>query len=228
MTPIGIAAFSTPEPGNARDCSTVIAETSQRILPPVSTLSNEKVHLRVNGIRYEVPGNYFRYPPIGCDTEEGMLLRATYPGLQGATKDTRKWFDEGLNPHMLQILVKGEKNSTMLEGLLGFFQDRFPPPNLTETITEEFGMTHVRRTTDRVYHKPSGNAFYRTEDGKITDFIRCMRRKNGEISTCELIVLLDHAQIQIRFFPKFLPEWQGVQKAGLTLFESFRIQTTDN
>lgn len=173
-----------------------------------------------------VPGNYFSYPAIGCDTEEdGMLLRATYPGLQGATEETRQWFDSGLNRQTLQILVNRQKNSTRLEGFLSMFEYMHGPPNLTETVTEEFGMTHVRRTADRVYRKNDGDAFYRAdENGAITDFIRCNRRRAGEISTCKSIVLLDHAQVQITFFPERLPEWEKIQQAVVGLLKSFRVQ----
>lgn len=152
-------------------------------------------------------------------------MRATYPGLQGATEETREWFDSGLNRQTLQILVKRQKNSTKLEGFLSQFEYMHGPPDLTETITEEFGMTHVRRTADRVYRKNDGDAFYRTdENGAITDFIRCKRRRTGEISTCKIIVLLDHAQVQITFFPENLPQWETIQQAVLGLLESFRVQ----
>lgn len=221
-----------PDPPAAapRDCSAIPEDAGRAILPPIAMLSTEPVPLRINGVRYAVPGNYFRYPALGCDTEEdGMLLRATYPGLQGATEETRKWFDSGLNRQTLQILVNRQKNSTKLEGLLSLFKDMHSPPNLTETITEEFGMTHVRRTADRGYRKSDGDAFYRTdENGAITDFIRCNRRRTGEISTCKIIVLLDHAQVLITFFPENLPQWEVIQQAVLGLLESFRVHPDED
>lgn len=222
-----VAFRSDPPAAASRDCSAVTdGNALPVILPAIANMSTEPVPLRVNGVRYAVPANYFRYPAIGCDTEEdGMLLRATYPGLQGATEETRKWFDGGLNRQTLQILVNRQKNSTKLEGFLSMFEYMHGPPDLTETITEEFGMTHVRRTADRVYRKNDGDAFYRTdEDGAITDFIRCTRRRTGEISTCKIIVLLDHAQVQITFFPENLPQWERIQQAVLGLLESFRVQ----
>lgn len=226
----GISAFLVLAPelpaAASRDCAAIADEGSHAVLPPTVTLSTEAVPLRVNGVRYAVPANYFRYPAIGCDTEEeGMLFRATYPGLQGATEETRQWFDSGLNTQTLQILVKRQKNSMKLEGFLAGFKATHQPPDLMETITEEFGMTHVRRTADRVYHKIDGDAFYRTNgDGAITDFIRCNRRRNGEISTCKIIVLLDHAQVQITFFPENLPEWEKIRQGVLSLLENFRVQ----
>lgn len=227
---VAITVFSTGaiDTAASRECSAVTHDVDGPpvILPPIANMSTVALPLRLNGVRYAVPANYFRYPAIGCDTEEdGMLLRATYPGLQGATEETREWFDGGLNKQTLQILVSLQKNRTKLEGFLSMFEYQHGPPNLTETITKEFGMTHVRRTADRVYHKWDGDAFYRTNEiGAITDFIRCDRRRTGEISTCKIIVLLDHAQVQITFFPEYLPKWEAIQRAGLGLLESFRTQ----
>lgn len=60
-------------------------------LPYMPNNSTEPVFLRVSGTRYAIPGNYFRYPPIGCDTEEGgFLLRVLLPTFEGWTRENRE------------------------------------------------------------------------------------------------------------------------------------------
>jgi hypothetical protein len=60
-------------------------------LPYLPQDSQTIVYLRVAGVRYAIPANYFRYPPIGCDTEEGgFLLRVLLPTFEGWTKKNRK------------------------------------------------------------------------------------------------------------------------------------------
>ncbi|WP_137136543.1 hypothetical protein [Rhizobium sp. FKY42] len=211
----------------ARDCS-VKADEQRNLKPPISTLSLETVRIRLNGVEYAVPANYFRYPPVGFNTEGDMLLRTTYPDLQGATRETQKWFDQGLNPHTLQILVTRQKNSANLKGFLMGVEQRFPPPKNMRTVSQEFGLTRIKFTADRGYYIRAVDAFYRTKGEQVVDFFRCNRGRNGDLSTCRMIVLLDHAQVQITFMPEHIPQWQQVKQAGVTLLERFRFRAKDN
>ena len=90
-----LAFLITPAQAQAQDLPERCREAAELAkrnvpLPYLPQDSRELVYLRVAGVRYAIPANYFRYPPIGCDTEEGVfLLRVLLPTFEGWTEENR-------------------------------------------------------------------------------------------------------------------------------------------
>lgn len=51
-----------------------------------------------------------------------------------------------------------------------------------------------------------------------------LERQATDLERAGRIVLLDHGQVQVTFFPENLPQWEAIQQAALGLLESFRVQ----
>ena len=206
-----------------RDCSKLDEITpAQKYLPrpPRGALSTDLVLLRIAGVRYAIPENYFVFPPVGCDADaEDFLIRATYPGLEGATPETLDLFSGSLNDRTLQILVSASRQTGHVSGFMLFFHAKDDPGVDDGSI---YGLERRRYTSEPDWVSTEHVALYRKSGDEVTDYIACRRhRESGEYRTCKIFLLEHNAQIQTLFPPKFLSEWQEIKQSVLTLLDRF-------
>ncbi|WP_424933449.1 hypothetical protein [Amaricoccus macauensis] len=134
-------------------------------LPYMPNKSFDPVFLRVSGTRYAIPGNYFRYPPIGCDTEEGgFLLRVLLPTFEGWTRENREQMEgrDGGPQMTMNVLLNATR----------------PGLEPDADLLHAFGV--YAKGADPFGHYPVENGFFRTNSDRGSDIF--FKREGSVVS----------------------------------------------
>lgn len=181
-------------------------------LPYNPTDSTTDVFLRIKGVRYAIPANYFRYPPVGCDTEEtGFLLRVLLPEFEGYTKQNSGLMEGGGNKRKhMNILLRGKVNPDMKSTFQAYARDvdpkgRYPTWQGLYQAKNWYG--------DDVYFERDG--------GRITFIMNCKPERPNRYPSCKQHFPYRGAVIQQTFSRTLKEDWKEIRAGAVKMLDRF-------
>jgi hypothetical protein len=188
-------------------------------LPYIPSDAAEDVYLRVKGVRFAIPANYFRYPPIGCDTEErGFLLRVLLPDYEGFSPENEVAMTEGgLDRMQMNILLQPG-----------------PRPDLVTT----FGA--LARGVDPDGKYPTWQGLYQSEnqynddiyferdEGRVTFLMTCSRLETANFPICKQYFSYQGSVIGQHFGRTLLDNWREIRDGTIRLLDRFVASAARN
>lgn len=197
------------------------AELAERGIPlPYNpTSSTELVYLRVAGVRYAIPANYFRYPPVGCDSEEGsLLLRVRLPDFEPSSVIHRNAI-RGASPLPRMFM------NLHLKYIAGLDMDRIF--SIYARGVDPLGEHHVwdtlswaRQQLDHPYNQKN-DIFFHEEGGRVAFFLRCGTRSTQHFLMCSQFMEYRGALLTLDFGREHLGDWREFQNRSINLFDIF-------
>jgi hypothetical protein len=182
-------------------------------LPYRPTASKDLVHLRVAGTRYAIPANYFRYPPIGCDTEErAFLLRVLLPTFEGWTTENKEAIEGARGkPWMgMNILLRALPDPSMMRAFVAYARGADPAGDYPYWR----GLLQTKNVT-------GDDVFFRRENGKITFLMTCKTVEQVNYPTCTQHFPYRGARVLLRFARTILDDWNETREGTVTLLDRF-------
>jgi len=181
-------------------------------LPYQPKASDDLVHLRVAGTRYAIPENYFRYPVLGCDTEEnGFLLRVLLPTFEGWTKEndeaiqgSRDTPNMGMN--ILLEIVPGDMKLTFLAFARG-----------ADSAGDHPTWDGLLKTKNA----SGDDVFFAREHGAVTFLMVCNTVEQLPYPGCTQHFRYRGAKVEATFRRRMLHEWRTIQERTIRLLDGF-------
>ena len=210
------APSKTPAPARSYDserCKQAEALAKQPIpLPYDPTQSTEDIFLRVNGVRYAIPANFFRYPPIGCDAEEtDFLLRVLLPDFEGYSADNREAMTRGGTARMhMNIHLNGRVQPDMKRTFSVFARD--VDPN---------GAYPTWRGLYQAKNWYGHDVYFERQNGKILFLMVCKTKDQVSHPSCRQFFPYAGATVRQHFSRNRQENWREIRAGTIRLLDRF-------
>lgn len=182
-------------------------------LPYDPTASEELVYLRIAGVRYAIPENYFRDPPIGCDTEErALLLRVLLPNFEGWSLEKDEQFvgSPGEPRMWMNILLVSVPRPNM-DGRFQAFA-RGADPGGDHPVWD--GLLHTK-------NRHGDDVYFTRERGRVTFLMVCSTMQRFPFPSCQQHSIYRGAPVQATFGREHLASWRDIRQGTEDLLDAF-------
>lgn len=188
-------------------------------VPYLPTEGTEDVFLRVNGARYAIPANYFRYPPIGCDTEEdGFLLRVLLPGFEGYSEENKEAMSQGgADRVFMNILLHVTNNPDMKRSFKAFARD----VDFEGDHPIWQGLFHAKNWDGRARTWSGDDVYFLRDDGNVVFFSVCRSIEKVPFPGCRYYFRYRGAFATLSFGRKQMAEWKEIHSGTISLLDRF-------
>lgn len=186
-------------------------------IPPSSPAAlPEIVKTRVKGIRFDIPRDYFRYPPNCGEDQDGVTLRALLPDMLPATPSNEARLQSVVGGWGARIqLIYGDFPHRDLDRTFKATTSGIDP---TLNFAESFGLNSFP-----LPERPGRDVFFETQAGRVSFFIECDQVIGTPFPGCTQYFLYRNEQIRIHFDRKFLADWRGVRDKVIAMLNRFSI-----
>jgi hypothetical protein len=214
-----VCLFFTSVPAQSQpDCRDAAVRPGRALPAPYRpTDSKDIVYLRVAGTRYAIPRNYFRYPPIGCDTEEsGFLLRVLLPTFEGWLKEKDRQFrgSPGEPREWMNILLQVIPDAAMQRAFAAYARGVDPDG--------DYPLWDGLLATTNQY----GEDVYFSRDSKDVDFLMvCKTGGQVRFPFCQEHFRYRGAMLKLSFARQLISSWHSIRAGTVTLLDAFAYKT---
>lgn len=193
-------------------------EAGRMPLPYLPTRAEEPLYLRVKGVRFAIPANYFRYPAIGCDVEEdGFLLRVLLPDLAPYDGTNKARLDgvpgegwDGMNVLLTREFIPDMErllSIAILAKVEGEVEADLEPWNGLSRTRDLWG--------NDVY-------FARDEEGDVSLILECGTQETARYPHCEQYSLYEGMVLKLGYSRRHLENWRSIQTKVERMLDGFR------